>query len=234
VQSTQSARAGRAVSRRLHSSTLQESQIECREHQDNSDVYYQPRPEVVPEEQDVHADHDGYHREHIQDGACLSSHRFVLQCGTAWSKSGGGLSASACAFWHAAAVTSSRRLVAAGSPLEPQIGFSRAVRAGPYVCVAGTAPIAEGGGTAAPGDVYAQSVRCLDIAEQALQEAGAVLADVVRTRVMLTDIRQWQQAARAHAERFAQVRPACTFVEVSRFVDPQWLVEFEVDAIVTD
>jgi enamine deaminase RidA (YjgF/YER057c/UK114 family) len=131
-------------------------------------------------------------------------------------------------------VTFSRRRVTSGSPLEPQIGFSRAVRAGPYVCVAGTAPIAEDGGTAAPGDVYAQSVRCLDIAEQALQEAGAALADVVRTRVMLTDIGQWEQAARAHAERFAQVRPACTFVEVSRFVDPRWLVEFELDAIVPD
>jgi len=112
--------------------------------------------------------------------------------------------------------------------------MSRAVRSGPYICVAGTAPIAEGGGTAAPGDVYAQSVRCLDIAELALQEAGASLADVVRTRVMLTDIGQWRQAARAHAQRFAQVRPACTFVEVSRFIDPEWLVEFEVDAIVLD
>jgi enamine deaminase RidA (YjgF/YER057c/UK114 family) len=100
--------------------------------------------------------------------------------------------------------------------------------------VAGTAPIAEGGGTVAPGDVYAQSVRCLDIAEQALNEAGGSLADVVRTRVMLTDIRQWREAGRAHAERFARVRPACTFVEVSRFVDPEWLVEFEVDAIVPE
>jgi len=131
-------------------------------------------------------------------------------------------------------VTYSRHLVTSGSYLEPEIGFSRAVRAGPYVCVAGTAPIAAGGGTAAPGDVYAQSVRCLDIAEQALREAGAALADVVRTRVMLTDIRHWRQAARAHAERFAEVRPATTFVEVSRFVDPEWLVEFEVDAIVPD
>jgi enamine deaminase RidA (YjgF/YER057c/UK114 family) len=112
--------------------------------------------------------------------------------------------------------------------------MSRAVRSGPYVCVAGTAPIAEGGGTAAPGDVYAQSVRCLDIAEQALQEADASLADVVRTRVMLTDIRQWREAARAHAQRFSHVRPACTFVEVSRFIDPEWLVEFELDAIVLD
>jgi enamine deaminase RidA (YjgF/YER057c/UK114 family) len=131
-------------------------------------------------------------------------------------------------------VASSRRLVSSGSPLEPEIGFSRAVRSGPYVCVAGTAPIAEGGGTEAPDDVYAQSVRCLDIAEQALQEAGASLADVVRTRVMLTDIGQWREAARAHAQRFAQVRPACTFIEVSRFVDPEWLVEFEVDAIILD
>jgi enamine deaminase RidA (YjgF/YER057c/UK114 family) len=131
-------------------------------------------------------------------------------------------------------MSSSRRLVASGSPLESEIGFSRAVRAGSWVCVAGTAPIAEDGGTAAPGDVYAQAVRCLDIAEQALQEAGASLADVVRTRVMLTDIGQWRQAARAHGERFAEVRPACTFIEVSRFIDPHWLVEFEVDAIVRD
>jgi enamine deaminase RidA (YjgF/YER057c/UK114 family) len=82
--------------------------------------------------------------------------------------------------------------------------------------------------------VYAQSVRCLDIAEQALRQAGASLADVVRTRVMLTDITQWREAARAHAQRFAQVQPACTFIEVSRFVGPQWQVEFEVDAIVLD
>jgi len=101
------------------------------------------------------------------------------------------------------------------------------------ICVTGTAPIAESGGTAAPGDVYAQSVRCLDIDEQALQEAGASLADVIRTRVMLTDINRLREAARAHAQRFAQVRPACTF-EVSRFIDPEWLVEFEVDAIVPD
>jgi enamine deaminase RidA (YjgF/YER057c/UK114 family) len=131
-------------------------------------------------------------------------------------------------------MTSSRQLVSSGSPLEPEIGLSRAVRSGPYVCVAGTAPIAEGGGVAAPGDVYGQSVRCLDIAEQALREAGASVADLVRTRVMLTDIEQWRDAARAHAQRFAQVRPACTFVEVSRFIDPGWLVEFELDAIISD
>jgi enamine deaminase RidA (YjgF/YER057c/UK114 family) len=136
--------------------------------------------------------------------------------------------------WHAGAVTSSRRLVTSGSPLEPEIGFSRAVRSGPYVAVAGTAPIADGGGIAAKGDVYGQSVRCLDIAEQALLEAGASLADVVRTRVMLTDISQWREAARAHGERFARVRPVTTFIEVTRFIDPDWLVEFEVDAVVPD
>jgi enamine deaminase RidA (YjgF/YER057c/UK114 family) len=131
-------------------------------------------------------------------------------------------------------MTSSRRLVSSGSPLEPDIGFSRAVRSGPCVCVAGTAPIAQGGGIAAPGDVYEQSVRCLDIAEQALADAGASLADVVRTRVMLTDIDRWREAARAHGQRFAEIRPATTFVEVSRFIDPGWLVEFEIDAIVGD
>jgi enamine deaminase RidA (YjgF/YER057c/UK114 family) len=129
-------------------------------------------------------------------------------------------------------MTSFRRLVTSGSPLEPEIGFSRAVRSGPYVSVAGTAPIADDGTTAGRGDVYAQSVRCLDIAERALREAGATPADVVRTRVMLVDITRWREAARAHGERFAEVRPACTFVEVSRFIDPEWLVEFEIDAVV--
>lgn len=129
-------------------------------------------------------------------------------------------------------MSTSRRLVTSGSPLEPEIGFSRAVRSGPHICVSGTAPIAVDGGTAATGDVYGRTVRCLDIAEEALSEAGGSLADVIRTRVMLTDIGRWRQAARAHAERFARVRPACTFVEVARCVDPDWLVEVEVDAIV--
>ena len=129
-------------------------------------------------------------------------------------------------------MTSFRRVVTSGSPLEPEIGFSRAVRIEPYVSVAGTAPIAADGATVGPGDVYAQSVHCLDIVEQALREAGATLVDVIRTRVMLVDIAHWRDAARAHGERFARIRPACTFVEVSRFIDPAWLVEFEVDAVV--
>ncbi|MEU9143646.1 RidA family protein [Streptomyces sp. NPDC048349] len=124
-----------------------------------------------------------------------------------------------------------RETVSSGSPLEPRIGFSRAVRAGTYVAVAGTAPIGDDGATVGPGDVYVQTVRCLDIAERALADAGASLEDVVRTRVMMTDVTQWKEAARAHGERFASIRPATTFVEVSRFIDADWLVEVEVDAV---
>ncbi|KQX14882.1 hypothetical protein ASC82_06320 [Streptomyces sp. Root431] len=125
-----------------------------------------------------------------------------------------------------------RRTVGSGSPLEPEIGFSRAVRKGAHVAVAGTAPIGDDGATVAPGDVYAQTVRCLDIAYTALKAAGASLEDVVRTRIMLTDVTRWREAARAHGERFAAVRPVTTFVEVSRFIDPEWLVEVEIDAVV--
>ncbi|MFB7906858.1 RidA family protein [Kitasatospora sp. NPDC056076] len=124
-----------------------------------------------------------------------------------------------------------RRLVSSGSPLEPRIGFSRAVRKGPFVAVAGTAPIGADGRTVGPGDVHAQTVRCLDIVEAALAEAGASLTDVVRTRIMLTDVTAWEEAARAHGERFGAVRPVTTVVEVSRFIDPDWLVEVEVDAV---
>ncbi|MEU7601828.1 RidA family protein [Streptomyces sp. NPDC040724] len=131
-------------------------------------------------------------------------------------------------------MTHIRQTVGSGSPLEPEIGFSRAVRAGSYVAVAGTAPIGDDGSTVGPGDVHAQTVRCLDIAERALRDAGATLADVVRTRIMLTDVTQWKEAARAHGERFASIRPATTFVEVSRFIDPAWLVEVEMDAVTAD
>ncbi|MFE2108961.1 RidA family protein [Kitasatospora sp. NPDC059463] len=124
-----------------------------------------------------------------------------------------------------------RQTISSGSPLEPRIGFSRAVRKGAHVAVAGTAPLGDDGTTVGPGDVHAQTVRCLDIAEAALKAAGASLGDVVRTRIMLTDVTRWREAARAHGERFASVRPACTFVEVSRFIDPEWLVEVELDAI---
>jgi enamine deaminase RidA (YjgF/YER057c/UK114 family) len=122
-----------------------------------------------------------------------------------------------------------RKLVSSGSPYEPQIGFSRAVRVGPLLAVAGTAPVAPGGGVASPGDVYGQTRRCLEIIARAIAEAGLPLSSVVRTRVMLTDISRWQEAARAHGEFFAEIRPACTFVEVKGLIDPGWLVELEAD-----
>jgi len=127
-----------------------------------------------------------------------------------------------------------RKRVSSGSPLEPEIGFSRAVRVGSIIAVSGTAPILPGGGTAAPGDVYGQTRRCLEIIREALALAGGRLEQVVRTRVMLTDIDTWREAARAHGECFGAIRPACTFVAVSRFIDPDWLVEVEADCVVED
>lgn len=125
-----------------------------------------------------------------------------------------------------------RQRISSGSPFEPAIGFSRAVRAGPWIAVAGTAPIAPDGSAAHPGDVYAQTKLCLEIMLRAIAEAGGTAASVLRTRIMLVDIARWRDAARAHGEVFAEVRPACTFVEVSRFIDPGWLVETEADAYV--
>lgn len=125
-----------------------------------------------------------------------------------------------------------RRNVSSGSPFEAGIGFSRAVRVGSHVAVAGTAPIGPDGKTASVGDVYGQTLRCLQIIEKALEDAGASLRDVIRTRVMLIDIAAWRDAGRAHGEFFGDIRPACTFVEVKGFIDPQWLVELEADAVI--
>ena len=124
-----------------------------------------------------------------------------------------------------------RKLISSGSPFEPRIGFSRAVRVGPIVAVSGTAPIAADGSVAAPGDVYGQTRRCLEIIARAIGEAGLGLQNVIRTRVMLTDISRWEEAARAHGEVFSGVKPACTFVQVSRLIDPGWLVEIEADCV---
>ncbi|MEM8853580.1 MAG: RidA family protein [Pseudomonadota bacterium] len=125
-----------------------------------------------------------------------------------------------------------RRLVSSGSYLEPQIGFSRAVRVGPFVSVAGTAPIGADGRTVGRGSTYQQTAHCLTVIAQALAEAGVSLDNVIRTRVILTDITTWKEAARAHGEVFAHIRPACTFMAVSHFIDPDWLVEVEADAVV--
>ena len=124
-----------------------------------------------------------------------------------------------------------RKLVSSGSQFEPRIGFSRAVRVGNMVAVSGTAPIAPDGGVAAPGDVYGQTRRCLEIIAQAIAKAGLNMDSVIRTRVMLTDISRWEEAARAHGEVFGAIRPASTFVEVKGLIDRGWLVEIEADCV---
>jgi len=121
--------------------------------------------------------------------------------------------------------------VSSGSPFEGIVGMSRARRIGTTIAVAGTAPLGPDGHTVGTGDVYAQTRRCLDIIAAALTDAGATMADVIRTRIMLVDISRWRDAARAHAEVFGDVRPASTIVEVKGFIDPEWLVELEVDAV---
>jgi len=125
-----------------------------------------------------------------------------------------------------------RLLISSGSYLEPIIGFSRAVRVGNAISVGGTAPIAAGGGTAAKGDVYGQARRCFEIIGKALADAGAGFEHVTRTRVLLTDMALWGDASRAHAEIFATIRPVTTVMQVVAFVDPDWLIEIEVDAVV--
>jgi len=127
-----------------------------------------------------------------------------------------------------------RTLVSNGNPMEKIVGFARAVRVGPYVSVGGTAPVGPDGKTVGVGDPAAQARRCLEIIRDALERAGARLEDVVRTRVLLTRIEDWKAVIDVRAEYFAHVRPVDTIVQVSRFVNPEWLVEFEADAVISD
>jgi enamine deaminase RidA (YjgF/YER057c/UK114 family) len=124
-----------------------------------------------------------------------------------------------------------RRRISSGSPYEQVMGFSRAVRVGPHVHVAGTAPIMPDGGEP-PRDAYGQTKCCLDIIVAALAEAGARAEDVVRTRVYATSAEFFEDVARAHGEVFAGVRPANAYIVVTGFVDSRWLVELEAEAYV--
>lgn len=127
-----------------------------------------------------------------------------------------------------------RELISSGSPYEDIVGFSRAVRVGPYISVGGTAPLDANGNTVGIGDIAKQTKQCLETIKIALEKAGSSLNDVVRTRMLLTNIDNWKAAADVRASYFKQIKPVDTIMQVSQFIDPDWMIEIEVDAIISE
>ena len=122
--------------------------------------------------------------------------------------------------------------ISSGSAYEKPIGFSRAVRIGNIISVAGTAPLAADGTTSHPNDLYNQTKRCLEIMIKAISDAGGKPENVIRTRIYLKDISDWENAAKAHGEFFSEIRPASTFIEVKGLIKDDWLVETEADCVI--
>lgn len=126
----------------------------------------------------------------------------------------------------------SRKSVSSGAPWERTVGYCRAIRVGAHIAVSGTAPVDDDGAVVGVGDAYAQARHCIAIIERALADVGASLEHVVRTRMFVTDISQWEAIGRAHGEAFGHIRPATSMVEVRALIHPDMLVEIEADAIV--
>lgn len=125
-----------------------------------------------------------------------------------------------------------RELISNGNPMEAIVGFSRAVRVGPFISIGGTAPVDAEGRTVGIGDVAAQTRQCIEVIKAALEQAGSGLHHVVRTRVILTDIENWKAAIEVRKEYFRDIRPVDTIMVIDRFVNPDWLVEIEADAVI--